>query len=185
MEDQGIIQLYLQRSQQAITETRNKYGAYCRAIARNIVANQPDTEECENDTYLAAWNAIPPNLPRRLPVFLGRITRNIALDKHGYNTAKKRSRQFEVILEELEDCLPAAETVETEHAAGETARLINEFLYGLEEGARNLFIRRYWYADSIESLASRFDMSSSKVKSSLFRTRNKLRVHLDQGGVHL
>ncbi|MEK3880763.1 RNA polymerase sigma factor [Paenibacillus sp. FSL M7-0420] len=185
MEDQGIIQLYLQRSQQAITETRNKYSAYCRAIARNIVANPSDTEECENDTYLAAWNAIPPNQPRRLPVFLGRITRNIALDKYGYNTAKKRSRQFEVILEELEDCLPAAETVETEIAAGETARLINEFLYGLEEGTRNLFIRRYWYADSIESLAGRFDMSSSKVKSSLFRTRNKLRIHLDQEGVHL
>lgn len=181
MEDQGIIQLYLQRSQQAIFETRNKYGAYCRAIARNIVANSSDIEECENDTYLAAWNAIPPNQPRRLPVFLGRITRNIALDKHGYNTAKKRSRQLEVILEELEDCLPAAETVETQYAAGETARLINEFLYGLEEGTRNLFIRRYWYADSIESLAGRFDMSSSKVKSSLFRTRNKLRVHLDQG----
>ncbi|WP_405105432.1 sigma-70 family RNA polymerase sigma factor [Paenibacillus sp. FSL K6-1217] len=185
MEDQGIIQLYLQRSQQAIAETRSKYGAYCRAIARNIVASPSDMEECENDTYLAAWNAIPPNQPRRLKVFLGRITRNIALDKHRYNTAKKRSRQFEVILEELEDCLPAAETVETEHAAGETAQLINEFLYGLEEGTRNLFIRRYWYADSIEAIAGRFGMSSSKVKSSLFRTRNKLRVHLDQGGVHL
>ncbi|MBP2110351.1 RNA polymerase sigma factor [Paenibacillus silagei] len=185
MEDQGIIQLYLQRSQQAIAETRSKYGAYCRAIARNIVASPSDMEECENDTYLAAWNAIPPNQPRRLKVFLGRITRNIALDKHGYNTAKKRSRQLEVILEELEDCLPAAETVETEYAACETARLINEFLYGLEEEARLLFIRRYWYSDSVEALASRFNMGTSKVKSRLFRVRQKLRVHLEQGGVRL
>lgn len=180
MEDQGIVHLYLQRSQQAIVETKNKYGAYCKGIARNILSNYADIEECENDTYLAAWNAIPPNMPRKFSVFLGRIARNIALDKHGFNTAKKRNREFEVILTELEGCVASTDTVETEYEAGEIANAINQFLYAVDEQTRNIFIRRYWYSDSIENLALRFDMSSSKVKSILFRTRNKLRVHLDK-----
>lgn len=184
MEDQGIVQLYLQRSQQAIAETKNKYGAYCKMIARNILSNYADVEECENDTYLAAWHAIPPNLPRKFSIFLGRITRNIALDKHGYNTAKKRNREFEIILTELEGCLASPDTVETEYEAGETASAINQFLYALDEQARNVFIRRYWHSDSIENLAMRFNMSSSKVKSLLFRTRNKLRVFLDKEEGH-
>ncbi|KHL96227.1 RNA polymerase sigma-70 factor, ECF subfamily protein [Paenibacillus sp. IHB B 3415] len=185
MEDQGIVHLYLQRSQQAIVETKNKYGAYCRVIARNIISNLSDIDECENDTYLAAWNAIPPTMPRKLSVFLGRITRNIVLDRYSYNTAKKRNRQFDAILTELEGCIASPDTVEGEYEAGETASLINEFLYGIEEQARNIFIRRYWYSDSIEELAMRFQMSSSKVKSILFRTRHKLRAHLAKGGVHL
>lgn len=183
MEDQGIIRLYVQRSQQAIIETKHKYGAYCRVIARNILQSRPDIEECENDTYLAAWNAIPPNMPGKLSVFLGRITRNIALDRHGYNSAKKRSREFEVILTELEGCLAAPDTVETAFEAGETAELINQFLYSLDEQGRNLFIGRYWYAYSIKDLSGKFQMSSSKVKSTLFRVRHKLRVHLEQEGV--
>ena len=180
MEDEGIVHLYLQRSQQAIMETKNKYGAYCRAIARNILSNRSDIEECENDTYLAAWNTIPPNRPQKLSVFLGRLTRNIALDKYGYNTAKKRNREFDVVLTELEECLASPDTVETEYAAGELANVINQFLYAIDEQARNLFIRRYWYSDSIEDLSVRFNMSGSKVKSLLFRTRNKLRAHLDK-----
>ncbi|MEK5240309.1 sigma-70 family RNA polymerase sigma factor [Paenibacillus sp. FSL L8-0470] len=185
MEDQGIVRLYLQRSQQAIIETKNKYGAYCRVIARNTLSSYSDIEECENDTYLGAWNAIPPNMPRKFPVFLGRITRNIALDKHGYNSAKKRNREFEVILTELEECLASPETVETEYEAGEIANLINQFLYALDEQARNLFIGRYWYSYSIKDLSKSFNMSSSKVKSILFRLRNKLKVHLEKEGVNL
>ncbi|MHA0856986.1 RNA polymerase sigma factor [Paenibacillus sp. CMAA1364] len=185
MEDQGIVHLYLQRSQQALLETKNKYGAYCKAIARNILSNNLDIEECENDTYLAAWHAIPPNIPRKLSVFIGRITRNIALDKYGYNTAKRRNREFEVILTELEGCLASPTTVETEYESGEIANIINQFLYGIDEQARDLFIRRYWYSDSIENLSMRFNMSSSKVKSTLFRTRNKLRDHLHKEGVNI
>ncbi|AIQ37610.1 RNA polymerase sigma-70 factor, ECF subfamily protein [Paenibacillus sp. FSL R5-0345] len=185
MEDQGIVHLYLQRSQQAILETKKKYGAYCRVIARNIISNLSDVEECENDAYLAAWNAIPPNLPRNFPVFLGRITRNIALDKYGYNTAQKRNREFEVILTELEECLASPDTVETEYEEGEIASLINQFLYSIDEQARNIFIGRYWYSYSIEELSMRFNMSSSKVKSILFRTRKKLRIHLNKEGVNL
>lgn len=185
MEDQGIVHLYIERSQQAIVETKNKYGAYCRVIARNILSSYSDVEECENDTYLAAWNAIPPTMPRKFSVFLGRITRNIALDKYGYNTAKKRNREFEVILTELEDCLSSPDTVETVYEAGEIAKVINQFLYDIDEQARHLFIRRYWYTESIKDLAERFNMSTSKVKSILFRTRNKLRIHLDKEGVKL
>ncbi len=185
MGDKEIVYLYLQRSQQAVLETKEKYGAYCKAIARNIVSKYEDIEECENDTYLAAWNAIPPSIPRHLSVFLGRIARNIALDKYGYNTAKKRNPEFEVILTELEGCLASINTVETEFEAGEIANVINQFLYGIDEQARNVFIRRYWHSDSIDNIAMRFNMSTSKVKSILFRTRNKLRVHLVKEGVNL
>lgn len=185
MEDHEIVHLFLQRSQRAIIETKNKYGAYCRVIARNILSNDSDVEECENDTYLAAWDAIPPHLPRKFPVFLGRLTRNIALDKHGYNTAKKRNREFEVMLTELEGCLASPRTVEKEYEAGELANLISQFLYDTEVRARNIFIRRYWYSDSIGDLAMRFNMSSSKVKSILFRTRKKLRAYLDKEGGYL
>lgn len=185
MEDEGIVDLYLKRSQQAILETKKKYGAYCRVVARNVLSNRLDIEECENDTYLAAWNTIPPNIPRKFSVFLGRITRNIALDKHGYNTVKKRNREFEVILAELEECIASVHTVETEYEAGEIADYINQFLYTIDIQSRNLFIKRYWYSDSIEELSRQFNMSSSKVKSILFRTRNKLRFYLEREGINI
>lgn len=185
MEDDKIIDLYLKRAQQSIMETKKKYGAYCRVIARNILLDYLDVEECENDTYLALWNTIPPNIPKSLKVFLGRITRNIALDKYGYNTAKKRNREFEIILTELEECLASTSTVETEYEEGETARLINQFLYNLDEKSRNLFIRRYWYSDSIDEISKRFNMNESTVKSTLFRVRNKLRNYLEKEGVKL
>ncbi len=185
MEDESIVYLYLQRSQQAILETKKKYGAYCRVIARSILSNYCDIEECENDTYLAAWNTIPPNIPRKFSVFLGRITRNIALDKHGYNTAKKRNSEFEVILAELEECIASIHTVEAEYEAGEIANYINKFLYTIDVQSRNIFIKRYWYSDSIAELSRQFDMSSSKVKSILFRTRNKLRFYLEKEGVNI
>lgn len=185
MDDSSIINLYINRSEQAILETKKKYGRYCRTIARNILSNHLDVEECESDTYLATWNTIPPQQPKELKVFLGRIIRNIALDKYSYNTAKKRNKEFEVILNELEECIPANSTVEMEYEEGEIAKLMNQFLYMLEEEKRNLFIRRYWYSDSIAEIASRFHMSQSKVKSSLFRIRNKLKTYLEKERVQL
>lgn len=185
MDDEEIVSLYLQRSQQAIVETKNKFGAYCRVIVKNILSNASDVDECENDTYLAAWNAIPPNKPRKLLAFLGRIARNIALDKYIYNTAKKRNREFEVILTELEECLASPNTVETEYEAGEVVSLLNQFLYTIDEEARNIFIRRYWYSDCIEDISARFRMSNSKVKSMLYRTRNRLRDYLENEGIVL
>ncbi len=185
MSDKEIIDLYLNRSQQAIAETKVKYGSYCKAIARNILSNYSDVEECENDTYLAIWNVIPPQIPRKFSIFLGRITRNIALDKYGYNTAKKRNSEFEQIINELEDCLASTMTVEVQYESGEIANIINQFLYGLEEQTRNIFILRYWQSESIESLSNRFNISNSKVKSILFRARKKLRIYLEKEGVNL
>ena len=185
MKDNEIINLYLQRSQESIVETKKKYGAYSRAIAKNILLDALDIEECENDTYLALWNTIPPNIPKILKVFIGRIARNIALDKYSYNTAKKRNKEFEVVLTELEECLAAPHTVEDEYEEGEIARAISQFLYLIDEEPRNLFIRRYWYNDSIEELARMFDMSPSKVKSMLFRVRNKLRFYLQEQEINL
>ncbi|MEK4425983.1 RNA polymerase sigma factor [Solibacillus sp. FSL K6-1523] len=185
MEDDNIIKLYLQRSQQAVLETKEKYGAYCRAITRNILSNDLDIEECENDTYLAAWNTIPPQIPRKFSVFLGRIARNIALDKHGYNTAKKRNKEFEVILAELEECIAGNDIVESAFEAGEIANVLNQFLYTLDVQSRNVFIKRYWYSASIGDICEQFHMSNSKVKSMLFRTRKKLKFYLEKEGIHL
>ncbi|WP_341301024.1 RNA polymerase sigma factor [Lysinibacillus sp. FSL H8-0500] len=185
MEDEKIVALYIQRSQQAIAETKDKYGAYCKVIARNILSSYRDIEECENDTYLAAWHTIPPTIPKRLAVFLGKIMRNIALDRYSYNTAKKRNPEFNMILAELEECIASPYTVETEYEAGEIAKYISQFLYTIDQQSRNLFIHRYWYSYSIAEFAIHFQMSSSKVKSRLFRTRNKLRFYLEEEGVQL
>ncbi|MFM9531686.1 MULTISPECIES: sigma-70 family RNA polymerase sigma factor [Lysinibacillus] len=117
--------------------------------------------------------------------FLGRIIRNIALDKHSYNTAQKRNNEFEVILTELEECLASSHTVETSYEAGELAQYISQFLYTLDEQSRNIFIQRYWYSYSIKDISLHFQMSSSKVKSNLFRTRNKLRFYLKSEGLYI
>lgn len=185
MDDDSIIDLYINRSEQAILETKKKYGAYCRTIARNILSNYLDVEECENDTYMATWNTIPPKYPEKFKVFLGRIIRNIALDKYSYNTAKKRNKEFECILNELEEFIASNHTVEIEYEEGEIARVINQFLYTLEEEQRHVFIRRYWYSDSIIEISEKFHMSQSKVKSSLFRMRNKLKIYLEKEGITL
>lgn len=180
MEDEKIVDLYWERFETAITETSKKYGRYCTKIAFNILANDEDAEESVNDTYLAAWNTMPPSRPNKLSAFLGRITRNIALDKYDYYKAKKRSNEFDLILSELGDCVSAPDNVEADYEAGEAAKNISLFLHGLDTGNRHIFIRRYWYSDSILELAERFDMSESKVKSMLFRTRNKLKKYLEK-----
>ncbi len=183
MDDDRIIDLYWQRSQTAISETSMKYGAYCRTIGYNILGNFPDAEECENDTYVAAWNAIPPTRPRILKAFLGRLTRNIALDRLDYNRAKKRNSEFATILSEIDELSSFHEDVEGEYTAGETAKIISKFLRSIDIDNRLVFIRRYWYSDSIKDISTRMNMSESKVKSMLFRTRKKLKVHLERKGV--
>ncbi len=183
MEDEKIIDLYWDRSESAITETKKKYGNYCKSIAFNILSNHEDTEECINDTYLALWNTIPPNRPVRLLAFIGRITRNIALDKYDFYTAKKRNAKFDLILSELGDCIPSSDNVELQYEARQTAKEISDFLRSIDYESRNVFLRRYWYADSISEVAKRFKMSESKVKSMLFRTRKKLKLYLEKEGI--
>jgi len=184
LEDDKIIDLYLERSEIAIYETSMKYGNYCRTIAFNILSNSEDVEECENDTYIAAWNTIPPTRPQKLSSFLGRLTRNIALDRFDYNTAKKRNGKFDKILSELDEVLGTTSySPEMQYESQEISRLINEFLLNIDSKTRKLFVRRYWYCDSIAIIAIRFNFSESRVKSTLFRTRHKLKEFLSKEGV--
>lgn len=182
MEDERIIDLYWQRDQRALAETGQKYGAYCHAIAFGVLHDREDAEECVNDTWLRAWDSIPPQRPNKLSAFLGRITRNLALDRYDYNHAAKRSGSFDQLLSELSDCIPSTRD---DYAQLELSEILSAFLRELPEKQRNLFLRRYWYCESLDELARRYHMSLSAVKSSLFRTRNKLKFHLEKEGIGL
>lgn len=183
MDDTKILELFWARAQEAITGVTERYGALCRAVAGNILANSRDVEECVNDVWLAAWNAIPPARPERMGAFLARMTRNIALDKLEYNRAQKRNGELDLALSELEECLSSRSRVEEQVEAGQTAAVIDAFLRTLPREQRWVFLRRYWYADPIAEIARRGHMSQGKVKSMLFRTREKLRTYLEQEGI--
>lgn len=186
MEDSGIIDLYWARQERALEETDRKYGSYCWTIAHNILRSREDTEECVNDTWLKAWNAMPPQRPRILSSFLGKITRNLSLDRYkASRTGKRGGGRVTVALEELEQCLPSSANVEQALADAELARVIDRFLRGLPEKECCIFMRRYWYVDSMQEIARRYHLSEGTVKSSLHRTRNKLRAYLEQEGVYL
>lgn len=183
MEDKEIIALYLDRSEQAISETDTKYGHYCYHIAYNILADREDSAESVNDTYLAAWNNIPPRLPAVLATFLGKLTRNISLNRWKARRAYKRGGgQVELALEELETCLTTGESAEDAVAKKELLRSLNRFLDSLPDTERNVFVCRYWYLDTTADIAQRFGFSQSKVTSMLHRTRCKLRNHLQKEG---
>lgn len=185
MEDHAIVELYWARTESAISETAKKYGRYCKVIAHNILSTEEDSEECLNDTWLGAWNAMPDQRPSRLRAFLGRITRNLALDRLDYKNAAKRNNTMSLILSELEECISSPDDVEDAFDAGETAAAISAFLRTLEPDHRNVFLRRYWYADSIREVAMRFGMSESKVKSMLHRIRGQLKSCLLKEGISL
>ncbi len=183
MEDNQIIELYWLRSENAIAETSAKYGKLLRKIAMNIVGNYSDAEECENDTYIATWNAIPPTRPNILSAFLGKIARNIALNRYEYNKAQKRNNEFDLVLSELEECIASKSTVEDAVEEGEVASMLDDFLEGLKKETRVIFVRRYWYSDSVKDIAKRMQISESKVKTVLFRTRKELQDYLAERGV--
>ncbi len=186
MEDYSIVELYWQRNEAAITETRNKYGKYLNAISMNIVKNAEDAEECVNDTYLNAWNSIPPNSPKLLKAYLGTIVRNLSLDCYKKRSSeKRRANQFTVLLSELEECLPAASSVEQTLADKEIAAQISAFLKTLPKDKQQIFVRRYFYCEGLKEIGMRLGFSQSKIKSALFETRNKLRKHLEKEGIYL
>lgn len=163
MEDQQIIQLYWDRREQAIWESGRKYGAYCRSIARRILAVEEDAEECVNDTWLHAWNAMPPQRPSILSAFFGKLARNLSLDRWRRNRAAKRGgSQVELALHELGDCLPAPSGPEQALDEKETGRVISQFLRSQPELDRALFIRRYWHLESIAALAHSFHLRESQ-----------------------
>lgn len=186
MDDNNIIKLFWERSEEAIVETSKKYSNYCFTISYNILYNNEDAKECVNDTYLRAWNTIPPNRPNRLATFLGKITRNLSLNRYKYIKAGKRGfGQVELVLSELEACIPAP--MDTEQIFDELVltEAINKFLDNQKKIKRIVFIQRYWYLMPIKEIAEQNNMSESKVKSMLFRTRNELKVYLEKEGIIL
>ncbi len=186
MDDQKIVELYWRREERAITETKQKYGGYCYAIAYRILQNREDAEESVNDTYLGAWQSIPPHRPNLLSTFLGKITRNLSLKKwRTKNAAKRGGGEVALTLEELKDCVPAPRTVEEEVEVRALAAIIDDFLRGLPEEERDIFLCRYWYFDSVKEISGQFACSESKVKMKLLRTRKKLLERLEREEVAL
>lgn len=186
MNDHEIIALFFARQEKAISATADKYGNYCHTIAYNILFNNSDAEECVNDTYLGAWNSIPPQRPNNLAAYLGKITRNLALNRYKHNTAAKRGYgQVEIALSELENCISDNTDVEQAVEDSLIVSVINRFLYAHSLKNRNIFIHRYWYLCSIQDIADSYKMSESNVKVLLFRMRNELKKQLEKEGVHL
>ncbi len=186
MDDRQIIELYWQRNEQAITETQQKYGGYCYAIAYRILQNREDAEESVNDTYLGAWQSMPPHRPNPLSAFLAKITRNLSLKKWREKSAQKRGGgEVAMTLEELKDCIPAPNTVEQEVELLELAAIIDDFLRTLSKEERALFLCRYWYFDSVKEISVQFGYSESKVKMKLLRTRAKLLQRLQREEITL
>lgn len=184
MEDKQIIDLYWKRSEQAISETDTKYGPYCYKIAYNILSNKEDSEESVYDTYMDAWNAMPPHRPTLLACFLGKITRRISIDRwRGQTAAKRGGNEIDLALEELEYCAADSHTVEQAYERKQLALVFNRFLGSLPETQRRVFLCRYWYLDSISDIANYYGFSDSKVTSMLHRTRKKLRAVLEKEGL--
>lgn len=182
MTDEEIIALFWQRSEIAISETDHAYGRYFHSVAFGILRNDEDAKETVNDTYLKAWNIIPPQRPNHLKAFLGRITRQLSINRLEHNSAKKRAgSQYQLALDELSECIAQSQEDFADTIALRDA--LNQFLHSLPPEARRVFIRRYWHLHSIAEIAASFSMSESKVKSLLMRTRNKLKQHLTEGGL--
>lgn len=183
MDDSGILELYFLRNEQAIQETGKKYGAYCGTIAYRILQNREDTEETVNDTWLSAWNAIPPKKPNCLQVFLGRITRNAAIDRWRRNTAEKRKGEMVLALEELGECVAPGDSVEQQVQAAELGRVLEDFLKTLPEDRRRMFLLRYWYFMPIRELAQRLGWTEGRVRTALHRVRRQLLHYLQERGM--
>ena len=181
MDDQNIIALYWARSETAISETAQKYGGYCFSIAKNILTNHEDAEESVNDTYLTAWNVMPPRRPSILATFLGKITRRLAIDRWRYRNAYKRGGgEVTLALDELEECIAGSDTAEGALRKKELQAALNRFLEALPERERMIFVSRYWYLRSVKEISEKTGLSLSSVKTQLFRTRNKLRFFLEK-----
>ena len=187
MNDKEIMFLFEQRSEEAIKETEKKYGAYCSRIAYSILRNEEDVKECLNDTYLQAWNSIPPKKPENLATYLGKITRNLSINKARNQKRKKRGNgQVELALEELEGCIPSVKNnAEQRLEHQEIKKTINRFLTEQPERERIVFVLRYWYLFSIKEIAGQQGMSESKVMSLLFRQRKRLKKVLEKEGIML
>ncbi len=184
LKDTEILDLYFERNEQAIAETQKSYGNYCFSIAYHILHDKEDSDECVNDTWMRAWSAIPPNRPVRFSIFLGTITRNLSFDRwKRKNAAKRGSGMVEVELDELAECIPSSSSTEAAVEAAMLERMLNQFLRTLSEKECNVFLRRYWYSEEYSEIADRYGMKLNSVKSTLFRTREKLKKYLESEGI--
>ena len=185
MEDQKIVELYIARSEAAIQETSNKYSKYCFSIAKNILGNLDDANECVNDTFYKAWNSIPPAKPRILSAFLGKITHDLAVDRWRKQTTIKRGNgQVHLALEELAECIPSNQNVDRMIEKKELEEAIHTFIHSLDQPEKNIFICRYWYCDEPTAIAMQYGMKAGSVRSQLHRTRKKLHVYLEERGFY-
>lgn len=183
MTDEEIIQLFFQRNEVAIKETNKKYGQYCFKIANNILNNKEDSEECLNDTWMKAWDSIPPTKPRHFNLFLAKIVRNLSFNKYkSKHTHKRGNGEIALVLDELEECIAGQSDVEKIYIAGELQTTINEFVRDLPEKEGNVFIRRYFYSESIKEISKRYHKSENNVRVMLNRTRKKLKAKLEKEG---
>ncbi len=183
MTDSQIVELYWQRNTDAISETASKYGAYCFSIAHNILHSAEDSEECVNDTWLRAWNTIPPQRPNVLRMFLARITRNLSFDRFDAKNAEKRGgSETALVLEELEECLSGGTDVESICEAAELEQCIRCFVRALPERDRNVFVRRYFFTEPMSTIAARYGLTVNHITVILCRTRKKLKLKLAKEG---
>ena len=186
MEDSKIVQLYWERDERAISATAEKYGNYCRSIAHNILNNSEDARECVNDTYMRAWQAIPPHRPERLSTFLGKITRNLSLSRYQHDTrAKRGGGEAAAVFDEIAELVSDTDSVEQAVDYQELVDAINAFLDGLSSSRRDVFVRRYWYFDSIPQIAARFASTENRISVTLSRLRLALRKYLLERGFDL
>ncbi len=183
LEDSKIIDLLFERSEQAIKELDIKYGAAVNKTAVNILNDRQDAEECVNDTWLRVWNSIPPHRPETLASYIFTIAHNLAVNRYHSGKAEKRNTNYALVLDELEECIPSGVNVETEYEAKELGAAINRFLYALDPEDRFLFVRRYWYADSVENLAAMTKGTPNRTSVRLFRIREKLKNTLKKEGL--
>lgn len=188
-QDEDLLALFRARAEDAIVLLRERYGRLCRSVAAHILPDERDAEECLNDVCLKVWNAIPPEQPDSMPAYLARVTRNLALDRYDYNHAAKRDSALTEAYEELETCLPlgngGADATEQEILEKELRRVLNAFLSRQPQEARVFFLRRYWYGERIAEIAEENGVSEEKVKTSLFRTRKRLKAVLEKEGIVL
>jgi len=180
MEDRAIVDLYWSRDPEAIRQTGEKYGNYCWTVARNILADSRDAEECVNDTWLNAWNAMPDDRPGLLAPFLGKITRNLAFNRYRSGRAEKRGGgELPLVLDELAECVSPSDTLQAVEAA-ELGAAVDRFLRTLPKRDRGVFLRRYWFAEPMAAIAERYGMREATVRTQLFRIREKLRRYLEK-----
>lgn len=182
MNDEQIIQLFFTRDEDALRQTDCRYGALLRRLSENIIRNKEDAQECVNDTYLKAWETIPPARPSHFFAYLAKICRNLAFDRLDWNNAVKRKAEVVALTQEMEECIPGA--MQNENADGtDISRLVGAFLQGQARENRMIFVRRYWYGDSVSEIAQRFEISQSAVLMRLSRTRSKLASYLKKEGI--